>query len=230
MLTLKKALSLSVGKKFLMALSGLALVVFIILHLAGNILLYFPGGELFNAYAAKLKSFGIWFYVGEVVLFALILFHVLMAISLRIRNKSARPVKYATKFQSKKGNSRANLSSLNMVVTGVLLLLFIIVHVKEFRFGPDISDGFSTTIQGETVRDLYKLVVHEFKETEEVVIYTIVMIVLFLHLRHGFWSAFQSLGAMNPRLSKPITVLGYLIAFVTMVGFIGIPIYIYFFV
>lgn len=226
MLTVKKALSSSIGRKYLMAMSGLALVGFIILHLAGNLALYSPDATIFNAYAAKMKAMGPLFYVAEIGLFGLFLFHILLAINLKISHKSARPEKYAVS-QTDKG--RGNVSSKNMIITGGILAAFLIFHVIDFRFGPGMEEGYTTTIDGEQVRDLYRLVVEEFKELPHVIIYTLTMLFLGFHVRHGFWSAFQSLGAMNPRYEKPVYALGLLIAITASAGFLFIPVYIYFF-
>jgi succinate dehydrogenase / fumarate reductase, cytochrome b subunit len=210
MIPVKQALRSSVGKKFVMAISGIALVVFLILHLVGNLLLYIPGGVEFNEYAFKLHSFGFLTYAGEIGLLALIALHAFLAISISRGNSASRPAKYAE------------------VVSGLLLLAFIIFHVWHLRFGPAIEQGYITQVREHSSRDLYRLVFESFKNPMLVAIYTISMVFMAFHLRHGFWSAFQSLGAMRPRFSGAIYALGLVIALVLAAGFIGIPLYIYF--
>lgn len=227
MLTVKKALQSSVGKKFIMGLSGLALVGFILMHLLGNSTLYLKDSTLFNAYVHKLYSFGNFLLVAEFGLVALFLVHIFAAFRVTFSNKAARPEKYDLQ-KSKKGPSKNNITSRNMIVSGVILLGFLIFHIYQFRFGPGMEQGYVTEVNGEPSRDLFKLVVEQFQNPLIVAIYVGVMLFLGMHLRHGFWSAFQSLGAMNPRLTKPIYCLGLLIALVFAAGFLFIPIWIYF--
>ena len=117
-----------------------------------------------------------------------------------------------------------------MIFTGSLLLVFIIFHVWTFKFGPGISEGYVTIVNEEPARDLYRLVVETFKNPLYVVGYSVVMILLGLHLRHGFWSAFQSLGAIRPSARRTLRLVGSVIALLLTIGFLSIPIYIYLFV
>jgi len=227
MLTLKKAIQSSVGQKFIMALSGLALVGFIIVHLLGNLTLFAPDSTPFNAYVQKLYSMGPLLLVAEGGLVFLFVLHMVTAIRITIKNKAARPEKYAVQ-QSKKGPSKSNLASRNMIISGLILLVFLVIHIADFRLGPGVNEGYVTTINGQQTRDLHRLVVEEFKEPGEVVFYVAVMLFLGMHLRHGFWSAFQSLGALNPRLEKPIYAAGLGLALLLAAGFLLIPLWLYF--
>lgn len=217
MIPIGKALNSSVGRKFVMALTGLGLVVFIIMHLLGNLLLYKKDPAVFNAYAAKLESFGILLTVAEIGLAAAFIIHIFTAINLKRGAKSARPEGYAM-AQSKGGPSRANLASKNMIISGILLLGFLILHIWQFRF-----EGGATSKEME--ENLYAIVYTTFKNPIYVGIYEICMIMLGMHLRHGFWSAFQSIGAMNARIDKPIRLLGVALAGILALGFLGIPIW-----
>ncbi|EKD41595.1 MAG: Succinate dehydrogenase (Or fumarate reductase) cytochrome b subunit, b558 family, partial [uncultured bacterium] len=203
MLTIKKALQSSVGKKFIMGISGLALVGFILIHLLGNTTLYFKESTLFNAYVHKLYSLGDFLLVAELGLVALFMVHIVAAFRVTLSNKSARPEKYEVQ-KSKNGPSKSNITSRNMIVSGVILLGFLVFHIYQFRFGPGMAQGYVTDVNGEPSRDLFKLVIEQFQNPLIVAIYVGVMLFLGMHLRHGFWSAFQSLGAMNPRFTKPI--------------------------
>lgn len=212
-----------------MAITGLALLGFIITHLAGNVLLYAPSGELFNSYAHKLASYGFLLYIAEAGLAAFFLIHAVTGIKLALGAKSARPSKYAV-TKSKGGESKWGLASNNMAITGSLLFIFLIIHVKHFKFGPGIEQGYVTTLaNGDQARDLYRFVRAEFKEAGEVFFYTAVMLALGFHLRHGVWSALQSLGLTRENNTKKLYMAGGLIGLLLAAGFLFIPLYIYFF-
>ncbi len=229
MLTVTKALTSSIGRKFIMGLSGLALVGFIVAHLAGNLTLFDPSGDMFNAYAKKLDDLGPLKLLGEFGLIGLFGLHIAMAIGLKVNHRSARPSRYAM-HKSKKGPSFWNLASVNMIITGAILLIFLIIHVKQFALGPGVDAGYVTQVNGQQARDLHRLIVETFKNPMWAAFYCAVMLMLGAHLRHGFWSMFQSLGAMNARLQKPAHLAGLLVGTVLALGFLMLPLYIYFFV
>jgi succinate dehydrogenase / fumarate reductase, cytochrome b subunit len=221
-------LSSSVAKKFGMALTGLLLVGFLVTHLSANLLLYSKDGELFNAYAEKLASFGFLLYVAEAGLVAFFLFHAVTGIRLAFLKRSATPMKYAVN-QSKGGPSKWGFAANNMAITGTLLLIFLILHVKHFKYGPGISEGYVTELAGGAeARDLHRYVIEEFKEPKEVLLYSAAMLFLGFHLRHGIWSAFQSLGLTKENNSKAIYIVGGLLGLLLALGFLSIPAYIYF--
>ena len=226
MLTWKKALSSSVGRKYLMALTGLGLVGFMITHLAANLLLLAPSGTYLNLYAATLASDGKLLWVFEAGLAGLFLLHAVTAIRVTIANKGARPVNYAS-AKSKGAPSRSNLSSKYMAVSGVVLLVFLVLHIFHMKFGPAMPEGYVATIDGAQVRDLYRHAIEQFQIPWVVALYTAVMIFLAFHVRHGFWSAFQSLGLAFPKYSRAIHGLGIFIALSFGLGFVSIPIAIY---
>jgi succinate dehydrogenase / fumarate reductase cytochrome b subunit len=212
-----------------MALTGLLLLGFLVLHLTGNLLLYSADGSLFNAYAEKIGSFGYLLYAAEVALAAFFLFHAVTGIRLAMLRKSAKPTKYA-ESRSKGGDSKWGFAANNMAVTGTILLIFLILHVKHFKYGPGISEGYVTALpNGAQGRDLYRYVTEEFKEPMVVILYSATMIFLGFHLRHGVWSALQSLGLTKDTNSKKIYVIGGAIGILLAVGFLSIPAYVYFF-
>jgi succinate dehydrogenase / fumarate reductase cytochrome b subunit len=221
----------SVFKKFVMGLTGIGLVGFVIMHLSGNLLLYQKEGTAFNAYSDKLMSFGWLLYAAEIGLAAFFLFHAITGIRLAFGKRQAKPVKYAV-AKSKGGNSKWGFAANNMAITGTILLAFLIWHIKQFKYGPGVAEGFVARIPGHEgeVRDLHRLVVQEFKEPGEVAFYTLVMLTLAVHLRHGVWSALQSLGLTRENNSRALYfglgILGILLG----LGFLTIPIYVYFFV
>jgi len=218
----------SIGRKVITGLTGLGLIGFMIGHLAGNLTLFF-GAEAFNTYAHKLHSLGPLLYIIEIGLLAVFIFHIVYAIAVTAQNKGARKAKYANSGNAGKP-SRKNLSSQSMIYTGIILMIFTVVHVVMFKYGPGMGSGYGYELHGEQVRDLHRLVVESFKNIWIVLGYSAVMILLAVHVRHGFWSAFQSLGAYHPRYTKLISGLGILLALTFGVGFLLMPVYVYFFV
>ncbi len=212
----------SVGRKWLNGLTGVLLLGFIVEHLLGNLYLL-QGPDAFNGYVALLSGFGELLYVAEAALALLFLAHAVMGVSVFIDKKKARPEGYAL-LRGVGGPSRQTLSSRSMIVTGTLLFAFLVWHLLTFRFGPH----YTVVLDGNEVRDLYTLVIETFAKPAYTVSYEIIMILLGLHLRHGFWSAFHTLGVNNPKYARPIYAIGILFAIVIAVGFLAIPPYIYF--
>jgi succinate dehydrogenase / fumarate reductase cytochrome b subunit len=185
------------------------------------------GPDAFNLYAHKLVSMGPLLYLAEAILVLFFLTHIVTAISVTLSNWRARPGKY--KVNAAQGDpSRLTLSSRTMIWTGLVMLVFLIVHLITFKYGPGIEAGYVTRIDGEEARDLYRLVVEWFSVEWYVVYYVLSMALLGFHLRHGFWSAIQSLGGYHQRLTPVAYGLGTLAAVVLAVGFVGLPIWFYF--
>jgi succinate dehydrogenase / fumarate reductase cytochrome b subunit len=218
-----KALSTSVGSKFLVALTGLSLVGFLILHLAGNLLILI-GPEKFNSYSHALISNPL-VIPAELGLIGLLLLHVFKAVQHVVRGNAARPQPY-TKQVWAGGTSRKSIGSATMLVSGLLLLAFLITHLAKLKFGPHYpSTGAGADAE---VRDLYRLVAEVFQSPGLVVFYVISMIVIGLHLRHGISSAFQSLGLMTPGWTATILASGLWLAIILSAGFALIPVWVYF--
>lgn len=221
-----KRISSSVGQKFLLALTGLGLVGFVVLHLLGNLTLFAPSPDVFNEYAHRLESLGRLVYVAEVGLGLLFLVHIVTAIKTVLRNRAARPNRYEMS-QSKKGPSKAGVASSYMAIWGLILLVFLVVHLYQFRV-QKLFAGYSTTIHGESATDLHRLVSETFQNPLWTAFYVGAMIVLGFHLRHGFWSAFQSLGVLQPKWSGQLRIVAWLLAFLIATGFLLIPVALYF--
>ena len=115
-----------------------------------------------------------------------------------------------------------------MVITGLVLLVFLIIHLKSFKFGPGIEEGYVVEVEGRQIRDLKGLMTYKFQQPLYAFGYPLVLILLGFHLRHGVWSAFQSLGVMTPRLTTIVYPIGMLVAILVTAGFIVVPLYIYF--
>ena len=206
---IKQTLWSSIGKKLMMALTGLAFIVFLIAHLAGNLTLY-GGGEAFNAYAEKLHSLGPLLTILELglVLFAAI--HIFTGLVLFLQNRQARPTGYSH-YESSGGRT---LSSWTMPYTGLIILGFVIFHLINFSF------------VDKTERTIFQIVSSAFANPVYVIIYLAVMIIVAFHVRHGFWSAFQTLGVNHPKYMPAIMILSIVIGLAVAVGFGFLPIYI----
>ena len=220
----------SVGKKILSGVTGLALCGFVVAHLAGNLMLL-VGPEPFNEYTHFLTSLAHGFFlpIAETGLVVLFVAHAYAGVRVWLDKRSARPQKNVRSGNAG-GPSQKTLASRTMIITGVILLVFLLGHVYAFRLGPAEAEGYVTTLDGDEARDLYRLVIETFKDPIPVVGYTLIMILLGFHLRHGFWSAFQSLGANNPKYMPLITTAGLAFAVIMAIGFLMIPICIYLFI
>ena len=226
MVSLKRLFSSTLGRKYLMGATGLALGLFVITHLLGNLTLYAANGDPINTYAARLEGLGYFIVAAELGLLLAAIVHVITAVQVTMTSKGARLEAYEH-AKSKGGPTKNSVASRNMIWTGAVLFAFLVIHVIQFKYGPSIEAGYTTTVNGVMVRDLYRLVSETFSHISWVIYYCATMLFLGLHLRHGYWSAFQSLGILNPRWSKPIYTLGFILALFLTVGFFFIPIYIY---
>lgn len=198
----------SIGKKLLMALTGLCFCVFLITHLFGNLMIY-SGKESFNAYSERLQSLGpiIRFVEFGLLFFAVI--HVVTGAVLFLKNLKTRPVRYVV---NKRAGGRT-IGSATMPYTGFLLLIFVIFHLLNFHF----ADKTQTTI--------YQIVSITFTTPEYIAIYIAAMIVTAIHISHGFWSAFQTIGANHPTYMPAIRLISILFSIFLGIGFGSIPIY-----
>ena len=215
-----RALGTSVGTKLLLGLTGLALVGFLIFHLAGNLLLFW-GPEKYNEHAHALISNPL-VIPAELGLLALFLLHAVKAGLNFVGNRAARPRGYALKKWAG-GSSRKTLSSTTMIVSGVVVAVFVVVHLITFKYGP----YYASPEPG--VRDLYRLLVEVFQSPGYVVVYVICMLIVGMHLRHGIGSAIQSLGLMPAGLTRAVLTAGAVTAVLIAAGFMLIPIWVYLF-
>ena len=222
----QKLFTSQVGKKLLTGITGLGLTLFVLGHMAGN-LSYFAGHEAYNAYAHKLMSLGPLFYFIELGLLAFFVFHIVLGINIYLGKRAARKQGYK-RYKSVGGASRQSLSSRSMIITGITLAVFLVFHLLSFKYGEYIDSATQFDADGKPYRDLAKLVEKKFESPLYAFGYTGMMLLLALHLRHGVWSAFQSLGATNPRLTPLIYSLGALLGILIAVGFIVLPLWIFF--
>jgi succinate dehydrogenase cytochrome b subunit len=215
-----RALSTSVGTKILIALTGLALVGFLIFHLAGNLLLFF-GPEAYNEHAHALISNPL-VIPAEIGLAAIFLLHVLKTVLNFFDNRAARPVKYKEKKWAG-GTSRKSVGSTTMIATGIVTFGFVALHLVTFKYGP----YYASPVPAQ--RDLYRLLIEVFHEPGHVAIYVACMVVLGFHLRHGVSSSIQSLGLMPESWTRSFLVGGLTLAVLMAAGFVLIPVWVYLF-
>jgi succinate dehydrogenase / fumarate reductase cytochrome b subunit len=215
----RRVFTSSVGTKLLMGLTGVALFVYMVLHLAGNALI-FAGQDVFNEYSHTLISNPLILPI-EIGLLAIFLVHVYKAVTMWASNRAARPVAYLKK-EPANHTSRKSLASTTMIWSGLFILVFVVIHVKQFKFGTwyQVTDS--------SVRDLYRTEVEVFQNPAWVAFYVVATLLVGLHLRHGFASAFQSLGLDHPLYTRRLTALGILFALLIGVGLALIPVWVHF--
>jgi succinate dehydrogenase / fumarate reductase cytochrome b subunit len=199
----------------------MALSLFLLVHLLGNLSLLM-NTEKFNLYAHSLESLGLLLYVAEGGLVVLFLMHILVAIRLTLQNRAARPEPYYLKKDT--GRSRRTWGSSHMILTGGAILIFLVYHLIHFKYGP--SD--LVIRNGVEMRDLAGLVLREFRELDEVIIYLAALTLITFHLRHGFRSLFDTLGVAQSKFESFFRWFSLVYVYAVMGGFILIPLWIYF--
>jgi succinate dehydrogenase / fumarate reductase cytochrome b subunit len=205
----------TIGKKVVMAITGLILVGFLISHVVANLLVFQPGGTKLNAYSAFLRSTGEALWVARAVLLISVILHIIAAVQLTLLDRAARPIGYV-----KQKTQAATIASRTIRLGGALIFVFIIYHLLHFTAGtvhPDFVEG-----------DVYHNVLTGFRDPVVVGFYVAALAMIGLHLYHGVWAGFRSLGVRPPGATpfrRPIaTVLSVFI----WLGFTIIPIAVYF--
>lgn len=216
---LLRAFSSSVGTKLLIGVTGLLLVAYMILHVAGNVMILL-GRDTFNAYSHRLISNPLIVPI-EIGLLVVFLVHIYKAVRMWLYNRAARPVRYQ-KQELAGHTSRKSLASSTMIASGLIVLAFVVVHVKQFKFGT-----FYLASGSETVRDLYRTEIEVFRNPLWVAFYVVATLLVGLHMRHGVSSAFQSLGLDHPRYTRRIVAVGIAVAVLVGGGLAFIPIWAY---
>ncbi len=209
----------SVGTKIILAFTGLALFGFLIVHLYGN-LLAFLGPESYNEHAHALISNPL-IIPAELGLVALFLTHIVKAVGNFGKNRSARPEGYGVKKWAG-GASRKTVASTTMILSGLVVLLFVIIHLKLFKYGPVYTEAVTGN------RDLFRLLLDDFHKPGYVIGYVVAMLVVGLHLRHGISSSMQSLGIVPDSWTMLVLRGGMVLALLMAVLFAIIPLAVYF--
>jgi succinate dehydrogenase / fumarate reductase cytochrome b subunit len=211
----------SLTKKYVVAATGFFLFLFLIGHMAGNLLI-FRGQDAINTYGEKLKDTGPLLWGARIGLLALLAIHLYFTISISLENRAARKTGYAGGFKPR----ASTIASRSMFWTGLLVLIFIVYHLAHFTLywtNPEYGKLAETVKEGHTRHDVYAMVTHAFSNPVVVLIYLGAMAVVFTHLAHGVASLFATLGLSNFKWSRfrqratPI-VVGLLIA-----GFLAVP-------
>jgi len=208
----------SVGRKIIMGVTGLILILFITGHVLGNMSL-FAGPDGINAYAEHLHSLGPVLWLIRLVMLTIFVVHIWFGITLTLENKAARPLGY-----NQKTNLRTGFASETMIVSGLVLLAFVIYHVLNFTTHSVLipTDVLGNDALGRF--DVYTMVVSTFKQIKlNVALYIVGMIFLLLHVSHGFGSFFQSLGLNREATIPKFNAVGKLYALVVFLAYISIP-------
>lgn len=213
---LLKALSSSIGKKLVMAITGLALCGFLVVHLGGNFLLY-AGAESYNHYAEALHSQKLLLPVAEVGLLALFVMHLATAIRTNLENNAARPVGYEMRQSKLPPSAFIKPASSVMFATGIVVLLFLILHLSDFRF----------ELRNPAVAELspYEKARILLRDPLTAVVYIVGSCALGYHVLHGLQSSLQTLGFNHPKYQSAVKAVSTLFALVVALGFGSFPLW-----
>lgn len=221
---IQRLVTSSIGAKVGMAVTGILLSLFVVGHLVGNLLI-FKGREAMNDYAALLQGLGPWLWVIRSGLLAVFAAHVVLGLQLKLRNRAARPDRYV-----KEHVNVATWASRYMVLTGLTVLAFVLLHLAHFTLGwvdPASYQLHETVIRGgvEVERhDVYGMVIAGFRQPVYVGLYAVAMVLLGLHLYHGLQSVFQTLGVRHPAYTPFLVFACRAIASVLAAGYLSIPV------
>ena len=210
----------SIGKKIIMGITGFFLIIFLIVHLIGNLTLFF-GAEAFNTYVLTLDVVKPAIRVIELVLLLAFILHIYNGLKLWLENRRAKPVTYKVNASS----DNSSLFSRTMVQTGSIVFIFLIIHLGTFfyRFNFYDPDGLANQHR------YFDIVVNFLQMPIYSLFYVVAVILLGFHLNHGFQSAFQTFGWTHKKYTPLVKSLGTLYAIVMAVGFASMPIYFLFF-
>jgi succinate dehydrogenase / fumarate reductase cytochrome b subunit len=227
----------SVGSKYVMAVTGLGLIGFVIVHMLGNLLL-FAGPDALNGYAKALKDKGALLWVARAVLLAIFLVHVALGIRLTLQNMRARGSRYVYE-----DTVQASWASRHMLLTGLVTLAFVVYHLAHFTFGVTTAAEVKDPVTGEVRsvnyldlrdpedpgrHDVYRMVVAGFRSPWVTLTYLAAQVFLWLHLWHGASSWFQSLGLNHPAYNPFLRKFGPVLATAVLVGNCSIPLAVFF--
>ena len=209
----------SISKKVGMALTGLFMCFFLVPHLIGNALMV-GGAELFNSYAHFLITNPL-VVPAEIVIAVLFLGHILSGYLVTWENRKARPEPYVYRRPDRR---KATIASRSMPYTGTILLIFLVFHIMQFKYGPH----YAITHDGVEMRDMYRMVIDYFQAPLNVAWYVVAMILLGFHVSHGGWSAFQSLGLNHPRVMPMLQRLSILFGLFMALAYAALAIWCHF--
>ena len=220
MKALLQVVTSSIGKKILMGISGVLLVVFITIHMVGNLQI-FLGAHALNQYAHMLKFSPEFLWAFRLGLLGVAVVHVLAAIALTMENQGARPVNYLRE------KSAASYASRTMIVSGLIVLAFLIYHILHFT-AHVTNPEYSLMLDENQKPDVYEMVISGFSNVWVSAFYVLGVGLLCWHLSHGVSSMFQSLGLRNKRTACLLDCGAVLFALVIFVGMSAVPAAVYF--
>lgn len=210
----------SIGKKLITGISGLALVTFVTIHMTGNLILL-VSADGYNRFGHYIEQLGPLTWLIEAGLLGFVIFHSFVGGQIFLKRIQARPQNYVN-YTSAGSPSYQTVSSRTMIVTGLILGSFLVWHLLTFKF------GMRYVVPGTDIRDLARLVIEKFHQPLYAFGYTGIMLMLASHLRHGIWSAFQSLGALNATIRPVAYAISFILAVGIALGFGVLPLGIYF--
>jgi succinate dehydrogenase / fumarate reductase, cytochrome b subunit len=206
----------SIGKKITVALTGLILIVYVLGHLAGNLQIYLSPERL-NAYAEFLHALGPLLWLIRIFLLAAFIIHIVATVQLTLQNRRAKPQKYAVA-----GYQRSTTASRTMIVSGLIVLCFVIYHLLQFTF-QTTNPEFHELRDSVGRHDVYRMVILGFQQPLISLFYALGLFLLTLHLSHGFASVTQTLGINNRKLAGLVSTGGQTLAWVVFAGYVSIP-------
>ena len=212
-----KYASSSIGRKQILAKTGLLLCLFLLVHLAGNFLL-FVGPDEFNTYAYTLTKNKLVLYVAEIILIGIFGTHICLALKLTMENRLARGgVQYQVNAQA----GEMTIATKTMPITGIWTLIFLVVHLMNFKYG-----GAEKVMVGDTeMLDVFALVVAHFRDPLWSLYYIVSMALLAAHVHHGLQSALQTYGVNHPKWNGIIKLVANIYAAIIFFGFSSFPVY-----
>jgi succinate dehydrogenase / fumarate reductase, cytochrome b subunit len=214
----------SIGRKVLMALTGIFLIIFLLVHLAGNLQLFKDdGGEAFNLYSYFMTHQPVIKTVSY-LLYTSILLHVFISGYITLLNMRARPVGYAVNGSS----ANSTWSSRNMGILGSIIFIFLAIHLQNFWYKMHWKMEPTVFYKGVQYKDLYTEVVYAFQNPWISALYVVGMIGLAYHLLHGFQSSFQTLGIEHKKYTPVLKALGMIFSILVPALFAVMPLYFYF--
>jgi succinate dehydrogenase / fumarate reductase cytochrome b subunit len=221
MSTLVALANSSIGKKWIVAITGLSLVGFVIGHMLGNLQIFWPHGggqEHLNAYAEKLHHMGPLLWLVRITLLVFFFAHIYFTIKLARENRAARPQRYA-----RPARILASVPVMTMLISGLILLGFIVFHLCHFTF-QTIKPEYQTFYDGQGRPDVYSMVVTGFQVKAVSLLYILSMGLLCMHISHGFSSVFQTFGIRNQTLAPLLDKGSYALGFILFLGNSLIPV------
>jgi succinate dehydrogenase / fumarate reductase cytochrome b subunit len=208
----------SIGRKMIVAVTGVVLILFVIGHLLGNLQI-FLGPDWINSYAQHLRDLGVLLWLTRIILIVAVVLHIYFTIQLAIENRRGRPDRYR-----KKEHVKATFASRHMVMSGLIVFAFVVYHLAHFTWR--IADPRFAQLRPDSLGrpDIYSMMVYGFQSYVVSGFYVLALFLLMLHLTHGASSFFQSLGLNNKKMTPRLASAARLFAWLLFIGYSSIPV------